>query len=209
MRFGSGHHHAFPHPTHFQMRSLLLVLFTTTASTALAQAPAVPPADVQIAAAVLPLPEAMRATARVLGYGPDGKLGVLREGKVMVCLAHNPSSPTFHVACYHELMEPFMARGRELRTQGTVGPQVDSVRYREARSGQLKLPNGPTTLYSLTGGTFEAQANTAPGAKHLYVVYIPYATSESTGLPTRPRGSEPWLMSQGTPKAHIMFTPSM
>ncbi len=191
------------------MRSLLFGLLAASTTTAFAQTPAVPPADVQIAAAVLPLPEAMRATARVLGYGGDGKLKVIREGKGMVCLAHNPSAPTFHVACYHELMEPFMARGRELRTQGTVGPQVDSVRFREAKAGQLKMPTGPTTLYSLTGGAFEAQTNSAPGAKYLYVVYIPYATSESTGLPTRPKGSEPWLMGQGTPKAHIMFTPSM
>lgn len=191
------------------MRTLILPIFFASASTAIAQAPAVPPTDVQIAAAVLPLPEQMRATARVLGYGAEGKLGVIREGKGMVCLAHNPAMPTFHVACYHESMEPFMARGRSLRAQGTVGPQVDSVRYREAKAGQLKLPNGPTTLYSLTGGAFEAQTNTAPGSKYLYVVYIPYATSESTGLPTRPKGNEPWLMSQGTPKAHIMFTPAM
>jgi hypothetical protein len=168
-----------------------------------------PPKDVQIAAAVLPLPEAARATARVLGYVTAGKLSVLREGSGMVCLAHNPDAEQFHVACYHETMEPFMARGRELRAQGTTGTQVDSVRFREAKSGQLKLPGGPTALYSLTGGTFDAAANTAPGARHLYVVYIPYATGASTGLPERPRGTQPWIMFPGTPKAHIMFTPGM
>lgn len=185
------------------------ILLIATASTALAQAPTVPPPDVQIAAAVLPLPEPMRATARVLGYDSHLKLGVIREGKGMVCLANNPAGETFHVACYHESMEPFMARGRELRSTGTVGPQVDSVRFREAKSGKLKLPDGPSALYTLTGGAFEARTNTAPGAKLLYVVYIPYATSESTGLPARPSGTQPWLMGGGTPKAHIMFTPVM
>lgn len=185
------------------------LLLIVTASTAVAQAPTVPPPDVQIAAAVLPLPEPMRATARVLGYDASGKLGVIREGKGMICLANNPAGESFHVACYHESMEPFMARGRELRASGTQGPQVDSVRFREVKTGMLKMPQGPAALYTLTGGAFEARTNTAPGARHLYVVYIPYATSESTGLPTRPTGTQPWIMSQGTPKAHIMFTPSM
>jgi hypothetical protein len=43
----------------------------------------------------------------------------------------------------------------------------------------------------------------------LYVVYIPGATPESTGLPATPGPNSPWLMFPGTPKAHIMFIPSM
>ncbi len=192
------------------MKTLLsLVALSLVPSLLFAQADVVPPVDVQVAAAVLPLPEQMRSSARVLGYKERGKLEVIREGKGMVCLAHNPASETFHVACYHESMEPFMARGRQLRSEGTQGPAVDSARFREIRGGQLKVPDGPTALYSLTGGAFEAKNSSAPGAKFLYVVYIPFATSESTGLPVRPRGSQPWIMNPGTPKAHIMFTPTM
>ena len=69
----------------------------------------------------------------------------------MICLANNPQSPRFHVACYHKSMEPFMARGRELRTQGVQGDQVDSTRFREAKEGKLKLPTQPSLLYSITG----------------------------------------------------------
>jgi hypothetical protein len=38
------------------------------------------------------------------------------------------------------------------------------------------------------------------------VVYVPYATPESTGLSTTP-GTAPWLMYPGTPGAHIMISP--
>ena len=169
----------------------------------------IPPKEQQIAAAVLPLPAEGRAAARVMGYGADGKLVVLREGKVMTCLASDPKMDRFHVACYHESMEPFMARGRALRGEGVKGDQVDSVRFKEAKAGSLKLPSSPASLFSLTGGAFDAKTGTAPGAKHLYVVYIPYATSESTGLSTKPNGTQPWIMFPGTPKAHIMFTASM
>jgi hypothetical protein len=190
----------------FSVSALLLV----TSLPALAQGTIAPP-DEQIAAAVLPLPADYRPTATVLGYAPDGKLTTLRKGTgTMTCLADDPKVPQFHVACYHEAMEPFMARGRELRLSGVVGPQVDSVRFREAKSGALKVPTHPSSLYSLTGGTgFDKATGTAPGARWLYVVYIPYATSATTGLSDKPQANAPWIMFPGTPKAHIMFTPRM
>ena len=49
----------------------------------------------------------------------------------------------------------------------------------------------------------------ATGARPLYVVYLPGATPESTGIPAQPAQGRPWLMFPGTPKAHIMFVPSM
>jgi hypothetical protein len=174
-------------------------------------AAAIPSADEQITQAVLPLPNDLRATASVLGYGPDGKFVALRNGTGgMTCLANNPQSPRFHVACYHKSMEPFMARGRELRTQGVQGDQVDSVRFREAREGKIKLPTQPSVLYSLTGAkdAYDAATKTAK-ATPLFVVYMPYATSETTGLSAIPARGTPWVMNAGTPKAHIMFVPSM
>ena len=103
-----------------------------------------------------------------------------------------------------------MARGRDLRQSGVNGPQVDTVRFREAKAGTLKVPTNPSSLYSLTGGTgFDPKTGTAPGARWLYVVYIPYATSATTGLSDKPQDSAPWIMFAGTPKAHIMFTPRM
>lgn len=182
----------------------------TSVSAVRAQVPTIPPAEQQIAAAVLPLPAEARASASVLGYGPDGRLTSLRKGSgTMICLADDPKVTQFHVACYHEAMEPFMARGRALRASGVSGPQVDSVRFREAKSGALKVPNHPASLYSLTGGSFDPATNTAPGARWLYVVYIPYATAASTGLSDKPQEGAPWIMFPGTPKAHIMFTPRM
>jgi hypothetical protein len=174
-----------------------------------AQVPVAPRAE-QVAAAVLPLPPDFRAAARVLGYGADGKLVELRAGTGMTCLARDPKASRFHVACYAQSMEPFMLRGRELRAQGiTNAAEIDSIRFREAKSGKLAMPTFPAALYSLTDGDFDPKTGTAPGARHLYVVYIPYATAESTGLSTKPNGNAPWIMFPGTPKAHIMFTASM
>ena len=167
-------------------------------------------AEQQIASAVLPLPADLRASATVLGYASDGRLVTLREGSgAMTCLASNPAMQRFHVACYHKSLEPFMARGRQLRAQGVTGDKVDSVRFREARAGTLRLPKEPALLYSLTGDSYDPATNSSPGARALFVVYIPYATAESTGLSPSPVRGAPWIMLPGTPKAHIMFVPSM
>jgi hypothetical protein len=171
-----------------------------------------PTSDQQIAAAVLALPESMRASATVLGYRTAGTLTELRKGSNgMTCLADDPESPAFHVACYHESLEPFMARGRALRAQGVKGGLVDSTRFKEIKDGTLKMPTTPAALYSLSGGagSWDPATNAVKEGRALYVVYIAGATAASTGLPTQPAAGLPWIMFPGTPKAHIMFVPEM
>jgi hypothetical protein len=192
--------------------SLALLLLATPALAQGQAAPAVP-IDVQITAAISPLPAEFREAATVLGYPAAGApLSVLREGSGFVCIADDATEePRFHVACYHESLEPFMARGRELRAQGLTAAQTDEVREEEAVAGTLPMPKFPAALYSYTGvaDNFDAETGTVTGARALYVLYMPFATEATTGLPTRPQQDHPWLMSAGTAKAHIMFSPSM
>ena len=190
---------------------LVATLLAATVTPALAQGKA-PPAAQQIAAAVLPLPKEFRESATVLGYDGSGKLVPLREGKgEMICLADDPSIKGFHVACYHKALEPFMARGRALRASGVKGPQVDTTRFAEIKSGKLAMPRTPSSLYTLTGpdDAFDVATATAPKASPLHVVYIPFSTPQSTGISAIPSEHSPWLMYPGTPKSHIMFAPGM
>lgn len=194
--------------------ALLAVATTPLAMSAQSPGAAAPPTEAQqIAAAVLPLPAEFRDAARVMGYRPNEKgLVTLRDGAgPFNCLASDPSMEAFHVACYHESLEPFMARGRALRAQGTTGDQVDTVRFAEVKSGLLAMPTQPAALYSLSGpaGSFDAASGAAPGARPLFVIYIAGATPESTGLSAKPVQGAPWIMFPGTPKAHIMLVPKM
>jgi hypothetical protein len=175
-----------------------------------AQGPTVPPAAQQVAAAVTALPEELRAGAEVLGYSSSNKLVKLRDGKNdMICLAPDPTAKDFHSACYHRGMEPFMARGRELREQGVKGAQVDTVRFAEVKSGKLKMPTQPSMLYQIFGGKFDPATEKVTGGQWLYVTYIPFATPATTGLSAKPSDKGPWIMFPGTPKAHIMFSVAM
>jgi hypothetical protein len=204
-------------------RTLLVVLAAGVLASLRAEAQVQPPAatsgptrqltaEQQIVAAVLAAPEEMRAGATVRGYAPDGRFKKLRQGRgELVCLASDPKAERFHVACYHRSLEPFMARGRTLRAHGVTGDRVDSVRFAEVRAGKLRLPRHPAVLYSLTGppDSFDPATGTAPKAKPLFVVYVPFATGKSMGLSTTPVEGAPWIMHSGTPKAHIMFQPRM
>jgi hypothetical protein len=193
---------------------LPLALAPVVARAQVAQAAAVvaPPAAQQITAAVLALPPEFRADAKVLGYsGSARQLVTLREGKgPFTCLADDPAQKEFHVACYHQSMEPFMARGRALRASGVTGDKVDSARFAEVRVGKLVMPKHPAAMYQLFGGpdAFDAASGTAK-AQSLYVVYMPGATTASTGLSAKPAEGTPWIMFPGTPKAHIMLQPKM
>jgi len=169
----------------------------------------VPPPDQQVAAAVQAAPDDKQDSATVKGYNEAGDLVTLRAGSnELICVADEPGDDQFHVACYHERLEPFMQRGRDLRADGMDPAAVDSVRRAEIEAGTLDLPAHPMALYSLTGpaDSYRAEADSIVGASPLYVVYTPFATGEELGLPTRPTGSMPWLMEPGTPWAHIMIT---
>ncbi len=163
-----------------------------------------------IAAAVLPLPESLRAGAAV--YGWKGKeLVLLRKGtNHMRCLSEDPAKKNFHVACYHDSLEPFMASGRELTAKGAKREAVDSARLADIKAGKWSMPKSPTMLYEIFGpdGAYDPATGKLTDARPAYVLYIPYATEESTGLVLEgEKGPRPWLMYPGEPWAHIMITP--
>lgn len=170
-----------------------------------------PTAEAQIKGAVLAAPTEKREEAAVMGYNQKGELVELRKGtNEMVCLADDPNQKGFSVSCYHRELEPFMARGRALKKEGKASKEIFDTREQEAKSGKLKMPKQASTLFVFTAE--DDQVNAATGEVKdgylRYVVYIPFATAESTGLPLKPEApAMPWIMHPGTHGAHIMISP--
>lgn len=169
------------------------------------------PTDVQIKMALLAAPLEKRDSCTVYGYSADKQLVLLRQGSnELICLADNPDEPGFSVACYVKDLEPFMQRGRELRKQGIKDQQLFDQREKEVKAGTLLMPRQPTALYVYSAK--EEDYNPATGEVKngylRYVIYIPYATVASTGLPEKPSANGmPWIMDAGTHGAHIMINP--
>lgn len=167
--------------------------------------------NIQIKSAMLAAPEEMREGVKVLGYNDSGQIVTLKYGtNDLICLADDPNKKGFNAACYHKDLEPFMARGRSLKKEGKSPQEIFDTREAEVKSGKLKMPPQPTTLHILYGpnARYDEATNQMLEAKYRYVIYIPYATAASSGLPTKPRAAgDPWLMDPGTHRAHIMVTP--
>lgn len=190
---------------------ILSILFILAREVSIAQN--VPAKDVQIKMAVMAAPDDLREGAMVYGYDNDGNLVVLREGSNdMICMADNLNTPNVNIACYHEDLETFMARGRELKKEGKTFQEIFDMREEEVKSGKLKMPDDPATLYVLSGKDEDLDKNTGElkNSYLRYVIYIPYATAETTGLPLKPTApGQPWIMDPGTHRAHIMINPPM
>jgi hypothetical protein len=185
-------------------RALIVGLFVIP-GTAFAQTP-----EQQIAAALQASPEDRRAAATVMGWDAKGAFVQLRPGtNDLICLADNPKVEGFSVACYHKDLEPFMARGRALTAEGVTDDDVrDSTRFKEIAAGSLKMPKEPRLLYVTTGKAYDAATNQIAEGYTRWVIYVPFATGETTGLPVKPvPGGAPWLMNPGTGGAHIMINP--
>ena len=168
-----------------------------------------PGPGLQIAGALAAAPEDRREGATVLGYSPAGELVTLREGSnEIVCLADKPGDERFHVACYHQSLEPYMQRGRELKAEGVETAESFRIRHEEADAGALEMPAAPAALYNLGGpaSIFDPATGEVDGGNWIWVVYTPWATEQGTGLPTTPQApGAPWIMRPGTASSHIMI----
>lgn len=169
------------------------------------------PAEIQIKTATLPAPEADKENAMVYGYNAEGEMVVLREGSNnLVCLADNPSKEGISVSCYSKKLEPFMKRGRELAAEGKNFKEKREIRGAEVASGKIEMPKDPSMTYIYFGSddAYDKATGELSDGQFRYVIYTPFATPESTGLPVKPHEKGmPWLMDPGTFRAHIMIGP--
>jgi len=189
--------------------SALFLLMTFVVFPAFSQS--IPSKDIQIKTALLAAPDDKREGAMVYGYNEKGEFTVLRKGtNELICLADDPNSPGFNASCYHVGLEPFMERGRQLKKEGKSFQEIFDIREAEVKSGKLKMPKDGATLFVLSADAenYNSKTGEVKDSYLRYVVYIPWATEESTGLPLKPSGpAMPWIMDPGTHRAHIMINP--
>ncbi len=167
----------------------------------------IPNVNTQIAQAILAAPEHHREAAAVMGFDSEGDVVSIREGtNDFICIADDPAKEGFSVAAYHKSLEPFMARGRQLKKEGLNFKEVFDKREEEVQAGILTMPD-KATLY-VTTGELDEETGELQNLYTRYVIYIPYATEESTGMPLEAIApGAPWIMDPGTHRAHIMINP--
>ncbi|TDT44915.1 hypothetical protein CLV90_1994 [Maribacter spongiicola] len=163
-----------------------------------------------IATALMAAPAGSRATSKVIGYNMAGEFVTLKEGNSeYIVLADDPKKEGFNAACYHKDLDPFMARGRALRAEGKSADEIFAIREAEVKSGKIKIIPGSTLhIYYGPNTAYDVETSKVDGARLRYVIYTPFATSASIGLPETPSApNHPWIMNPGTHRAHIMISP--
>lgn len=164
-----------------------------------------------VATALLAAPEASRAACTVIGYNMAGEFVTLKEGSnEFICLADDPKKDGFNAACYHQSLEPFMARGRALKAEGKTADEIFDIREAEVKAGKLSMgdPGAALHIYYGKQARYDPASAKVDEAIYRYVVYLPFATAASTGLPESPIApNHPWIMNPGTHRAHIMISP--
>jgi hypothetical protein len=172
----------------------------------------IPSTDVQIKTAVLAAPSDKQAGAKVYGYAEDGSFIIIRDGNNdFVCLADDPKKEDISVSCYQKDLDAFMERGRVLSKEGKNAKAIFDAREKEVKDGSLLMPKQPSTLYVLSGSkdNYDIATGALKNSYLRYVIYIPFATAETTGLPLKPdMPGMPWIMDPGTHRAHIMINPA-
>ena len=170
----------------------------------------IPSKESQIKTALYAAPENEKEGAMIIGYKEDGNTVILREGtNDLVCLADNPHQNGISAACYFKGLEPFMARGRELTLQGKNTNETRDIRGEEIKDGKIKMPDaGMLYVYSAKDDQYNMETGEIKEGNIRYVIYMPFATTESTGFSDKPSApGMPWLMDPGTHRAHVMITP--
>ncbi len=153
----------------------------------------------KVAQAVSALPESMRADATVVEYDAEGYRTILREGtNSLVCEPDDATVEGFRVTCYHQNRIARLNFERQLAATGKPALEVFQARSAKVDAGELPLPVAGQMGYFLGG-------DDAASATPTRSVRLPYATSESTGLPTERGEDGIWLMQAGTNRAHLMI----
>jgi hypothetical protein len=176
-------------------------VWTAAAAVAVFSLPRIASAQSGVERAVLPLPEAERAGATVIAIEGSAYVTVRDGTGTFVCLADDPGTEGFHASCYHESLEPYMARGRELRAGGIDGRESVLKRAEEIEAGSLDMPEMGLLHQLFAEAGWDGDVSTAT---RLTVIYVPYKTEAEVGVPTS-RSPGPWLMYSGRPVAHIMI----
>lgn len=156
-----------------------------------------------IAKAVLPLPEDLRANALIYVYDEKGDRKILRPGNNMVeCMPKDPE--TGFTRCYNKITADRRDFEAKLKARKMPDQEIAAAMDRATKEGKIKPAPYGVINYRYTDDDKRI--------KLLWIMAVPNATPEMTGVSTVSQQAAalkgkglPWMMLPGTPGAHIMI----
>ena len=159
--------------------------------------------DELVAQAVQPLPEDLRADARVYAYDAEsGERTVLRKGSNQVeC---KPRDERGFTLCSSKASAAYRDLRQKHTLAGLEGDELSAAMAAAVEAGTVAAPAYGSILYRLYEKDDRIQL--------LWVVLLPNATAEDLGMSVVSQRDNslagmgrPWMMREGTPSAHLMI----
>lgn len=154
--------------------------------------------------ATLPLPRDLRREATVISYDKKtGERKTLRKGSNKIaCLPRD--AETGFTRCSHQDNLSELDLRNKLTAQGKSSEEVDSAVLAAIESGVISSRTFGGLAYRFYEGDDKL--------KLLWVLRLPGVTAAETGMPSSAERDNlkvgkgtPWLMREGTPRAHLMI----
>ncbi len=149
---------------------------------------------------VLAAPANARAAAAVVKWDADGKRVEIRPGtNGMVCWdqAVWPAQRPFSAHCTSVANLPRVEQNREFFYKAKEAKAAEALVQEAEKAGMRKLPEFGSGNYGLVG-------NDQASARPHVTIAVPFATTETLKLPSKPTPTGAWIMNAGTSGAHIM-----
>ena len=149
---------------------------------------------------VLAAPANARAAAMVVKWDATGKRVVLREGtNGLVCWDQSvwPGQRPFSAHCTSVATLPRVEQNREFFYKAGNNADAQKLVQASEKDGSRKAPEFGAGFYGMVG-------NDQATARAHVTIAVPFATTETLKLPSKPTASGAWIMESGTSAAHIM-----
>jgi hypothetical protein len=156
-----------------------------------------------IAKAVLPLPEDLRANAAIYAYDAQGERKTLRAGSNMVeCMPKDPTDG--FTRCYNKITAARRDFQAKLKAAKMPDAEITAAMAQAVKDGRIKAAPYGVISYRYTDDDKRI--------KLLWIMSVPNGTPETVGVSTASQRDAalkgkglPWMMLPGTPGAHIMI----
>jgi hypothetical protein len=149
---------------------------------------------------VLAAPANARNAAMVVKWSADGKRIVVREGtNGVVCWDQSvwPGQRPFSAHCTSVANLPRVEQNREFFYKAGSAAEAEKLVQAAEKGGTRKAPEFGSAYYGLVG-------NDQATARGHVTIAVPFATTETLKLPSKPVASGAWIMDAGNSGAHIM-----
>ncbi len=154
-------------------------------------------ADEEISRAVSAAPARAQADATVISFEADGSIEVLRQGSNGLMCWDDTSEEGFSATCTSEENRARAEQNHAFNFSGGTDDEIQAMFDGAERDGSRAVSEFGTMYYHFNG------ADQASARSHISIV-VPFATSESIGLPDTRRSDAAWIMDAGTSTAHLM-----